>query len=225
MQNSLIFEQNDQVSCLLKILASDNRSSDLIDFLKVLSENPRFSQNRAIQTLLMLNLLRENESEFSAMMDSLEFYNREEVVHACLESGKFTLALKILKKHKLWVFAFKVALFGCNDLLEAESLCELCGQDLFYKILAEYAIMTENLEVALKYALMSKSFAGHQDLLSLLQLNKDYLGMLKYLEHVRANGLAAGPVYDKAFFLCYLKLEMRNEMKQFLTVSNTGNVC
>jgi len=158
------------------------------------------------------------------MIDTLELYNREEVIQACLESEKFTMALKVLKRHKMWTLAFKVALFGCEDLIEAATLCELSGDESCFTQLSEYAISSQNCEMAVKFALKAKSFANHQDLLSLLQLKQEYSSMLKCVEQFKANGMAVGPLYDKAFFICYLKLEMRNELKQFLASSSIGNV-
>lgn len=162
-----------------------------------------------------------DEEQFLRCSREFSNYNEEEVVHSCLLAKKFDLAISVLKRLKLWDYAFKIALYGKNDLDEAEHLAEECSHSETWNALAEVCLATGKSDKAVDYAIRAGDFKRQRDLVVLLHLDQKYAEMLAFLNSARS-GSHLEPASERDIFQCLAKLDRAAELKDFISSSSNA---
>jgi hypothetical protein len=220
-----LFVLPEEASAFAKCLVSSKKTAELVRFLKSLIErNPKFSHSRTTQTLLLLNLLSIDDAEFAKYATLLDCYDFEEVAHAAISSGKYSLGQAVLKQAGMWYYAFQVCLHGCGNLEEAAQLAKKCDDGKVNAALAEQYLSAEDHEGALDFAMKSMEFTSHHALLGLLELQGNYSGMQQYLSYLRTTRKLAMAAFDRFYLSCCVNLNMAKELNEIVSSVSIASV-
>lgn len=145
----------------------------------------------------------------------LDNYNVEEVLNAATNSGKLELVLKILEKTEQWNYAFKIALYGLQNIKIAEIFADKSGHPEAWHALAEFKLLSGDAISAAKFAAKSRNFRRQKELVIILHLNEHYNELLDFLQFLK---LSPGyePAYEREIFFCLMKLDKTEELNMFI---------
>lgn len=145
----------------------------------------------------------------------MDNYNVEEVLNAATNSGKLDLVLKILEKNEQWNYAFKIALYGLQNIVTAEKFADKSGHPEAWHALAEFNLLSGDVVSSTKFAKKSKNFRRQKELVILLHLNEHYSELLDFLLFLKSSP-SYEPVYEREIFLCLMKLGKIDELNKFI---------
>lgn len=149
------------------------------------------------------------------MVMKFDNYNIEEILHASINSGKLEIALKVLEKIEQWNYAFKIALYGLQNIEAAELFAEKSGHPEAWHALAELHLLYGDSIAAFNYAKKSRNFRRHKELVIMLHINECYSELLDFLLFLKSSPTYE-PIYEREVFLCLMKLGKVEELSTFI---------
>jgi clathrin heavy chain len=99
----------DDVSVTVKAFMQNDLPVQLIELLeKIIIEPSPFSDNKALQNLLMLTAIRSDKGKVIGYINKLTAYDSNEIARIAIENGLYEEAFTIYNKHEQWAEAMNV---------------------------------------------------------------------------------------------------------------------
>lgn len=99
----------DDVSVTVKAFIDNDLPAELVELLeKIILETSPFSDNRALQNLLLLTAIRADKGKVVGYINKLQNYDAEEIARIAVEQGLYEEAFTVYNKHDQHAAAMNV---------------------------------------------------------------------------------------------------------------------
>lgn len=214
------FSDSESASCLIKSLTAQHKSEQLCSFIsELLKHNNVLKNNRSLQTLYLLTLIKTSPEEALSQCLELEGFDQDLILQAAIDSGNLDLVLVVLKRFEMWSYALKIALYGQRDIEAANDIAIKCDHPEAWHALAEYYLLSGDSSKAFEYSEKAGMFRRYKELIVLLRLEQKFELLYNYLVKLRKSENFE-PVFEREMFFCLLKLNRHDEIKDFIKTAN-----
>lgn len=211
------------VSLAVQAFMNNGLKLELIELLeKIILEPSPFSDNIALQGLLLLSAIKYEPSKVESYIDKLENYDADEIAPLCIEHGLNEAAFEIYDKHEMHSKALKVLVENVMSLDRAQTYVEKINEATLWSQLGTAQLDGMRIPDALESYIKAQDASNYENVIDIAQQSGNVEELVPYLTMSRRS--LKEPKIDGSLILAYAALGKIHEIENMLSSSNVANL-
>lgn len=235
----------DDVSVTVKAFMQNDLPVQLIELLeKIIIEPSPFSDNKALQNLLMLTAIRSDKGKVIGYINKLTAYDSNEIARIAIENGLYEEAFTIYNKHEQWAEAMNVLVEHIVSIDRGYQFANKINRPEVWSRLAKAQLDGLRVKDAIGKMIPKIPTLADVDLATLFSFADSYIkaddpsnyaevieianragkhdDLVRYLQMARKT--AREPKIDTELAYAYAKTDRLHDMEEFLSMTNVADI-
>lgn len=211
------------VSLAVQAFMSNGLKLELIELLeKIILEPSAFSDNVALQGLLLLSAIKYEPSKVGSYIEKLENYDADEIAPLCIENGLNEEAFEIYEKHNMHSKALKVLVEDIMSLDRAQNFVEKIDTPELWSQLGTAQLDGLRIPAAIESYIKAEDPFNYENVIEVAEQGGNFEELIPYLTMARKT--LKEPKIDGSLILAYAQLGKIHEIENLLSTSNVANL-
>ncbi|KAL6946298.1 Clathrin heavy chain [Hanseniaspora osmophila] len=211
------------ISIVVHSFMANDLKTELIELLeKIILEASPFSENSALQSLLMLSAIRYEPAKVVNYIDKLDKYDPAEIAPMCVENGLLEEAFKIYDQNEMFDKAMKVLVEDIMSLDRGYDYAEKIDQKALWSQLGEAQLNGLRITEAIQSYIKAEDPSNFEHVIDIAEHSDKLEELVDYLKMARKS--LKETKIDGTMILCYSELNKLNEVETFLQNSNVADL-
>lgn len=211
------------VSLTVQAFMSNGLRIELIELLeKIILEPSTFSDNVALQGLLLLSAIKYEPSKVSSYIEKLEKYDANEIAPLCIAHGLTEEAFEIYEKHEMPDKALKVLIEDIMNLDRAQTYVEKVNTPSLWSQLGTAQLDGLRIPSAIESYIKAEEPSNYENVIEVAEKEGNYEELLPYLTMSRKS--LKEPKIDGSLILAYANLGKIHEIENLLSGPNVADL-
>lgn len=211
------------VSITVQAFMSNDLKLELIELLeKIVLEPSPFSDNVALQGLLLLSAIKYEPSKVRRYIDKLENYDADEIATLCNEHDLKEEAFEIYDKHQMYSKALAVLVVNIMSLDRAASYVEKIDTKELWSQLGAAQLDGLRIPDAINSYIKADDPSNYESVIDVAEEAGNYEELIPYLNMARTT-LKESKI-DGSLILAYASLDKIHEIENMLSGSTAANL-
>jgi clathrin heavy chain len=235
----------DDVSVTVKAFMQNDLPVQLIELLeKIIIEPSPFSDNKALQNLLMLTAIRSDKGKVIGYINKLTAYDSNEIARIAIENGLYEEAFTIYNKHEQWAEAMNVLVEHIVSIDRGYQFANKINRPEVWSRLAKAQLDGLRVKDAIGKMIPKIPTLADVDFATLFSFADSYIkaddpsnyaevieianragkhdDLVRYLQMARKT--AREPKIDTELAYAYAKTDRLHDMEEFLSMTNVADI-
>ncbi|GAV54607.1 hypothetical protein ZYGR_0AN00750 [Zygosaccharomyces rouxii] len=211
------------VSLTVQAFMSNGLKIELIELLeKIILEPSTFSDNVALQGLLLLSAIKYEPSKVGSYIEKLENYDPNEIAPLCISHGLTEEAFEIYEKHEMPDKALKVLIEDIMNLDRAQTYVEKVNTPSLWSQLGTAQLDGLRIPSAIESYIKAEDPSNYENVIEVAEKEGNYEELLPYLTMARKS--LKEPKIDGSLILGYASLGKIHEIENLLSGPNVADL-
>ncbi|CCH60283.1 hypothetical protein TBLA_0C04870 [Henningerozyma blattae CBS 6284] len=211
------------VSLTVQAFMNNGLKKELIELLeKIVLEPTAFSDNVALQGLLLLSAIKYEPTKVQGYLGRLEKYDPNEIGPLCVDHGLNEEAFEIYDKHNMNTDALKVLIENINSLERAQDYAEKMEKPELWSELGSAQLNASQIPAAIESFIKADDPSNYREVINAAEAAGEFENLIPYLSMARKT-LKESKI-DSCLILAYAQLGKLHEIESTLTTSNSANM-
>lgn len=213
----------EKVSVAVKAFLDADLPTELIELLeKIILEPSPFSDNGALQNLLMLTAAKSDKARLMDYIQRLDQYDTEQIAHTCIQQGLFEEAFEIYKKVNNHTAAADVLVDHVVSIDRAQEYAEGVDMPEVWSKVAKAQLDGLRVSDSIESYIKAQDPSNYNEVIETsTHAGKDE-DLVKFLKMARKT--QREPAIDTALAFSYARLDQLPELEDFLRSANVADV-
>lgn len=213
----------EEVSIVVKALMAADMSVELIELLeKIILEPSPFSENPALQNLLVLTTIKAQKAKVSDLIERLDKFNVDEISRICIEHGLNEEAFQIFVKNGMLSNALEVLTDNVMSLDRATEFAEKHDTPELWSSLARAQLSGLRVSDAIQSYMNANDPSNFAEVIELAKRSGKDDELVKYLTMARKT--LREPLVDSQLIVCYAQMGKTNELNDLIDGGNVADL-
>lgn len=211
------------VSITVQAFMNNNIKLELIELLeKVILEPSPFSDNSALQGLLMLSAIRYQPNKVSSYIDKLTHFDSDEIAPICIKNGLTEEAFDIYNKNQHFDKALKVLVEDIISLDRAKAYVDKINKPELWSQLGTAQLNSLRIPEAIESYIKAQDPLNYEDVIEVAEQAGRFEELIPYL--LMARDTVKDSKVDGALILAYAQSGKLNEIENLLVRSTVADL-
>ncbi|CAG8591960.1 6823_t:CDS:10 [Funneliformis caledonium] len=213
----------EDVSITVKAFMSADLPIELIELLeKLILENTAFSDNKALQNLLILTAIKADKAKVMDYINKLNNFDAPEVAELAIKNNLFEEAFTIFKKHDDNTNAMNVLIEHIGRIDRAADYANNCDQPEVWSRLAKAQIEGLRIKDSIDSYIRADDPTNFLEVIDITSRAGKYEDLVRYLQMCRKK--LREPQVDSELLFAYAKTERFHDIEEFLNSTNVAQI-
>ncbi|QLQ80085.1 hypothetical protein HG537_0D00850 [Torulaspora globosa] len=211
------------VSLTVQAFMANGLKLELIELLeKIILEPSPFSDNVALQGLLLLSAIKYEPTKVASYIEKLENYDADEIAPLCIENGLNEEAFEIYQKHAKHEKALKVLVENVMSLDRAQEYVDKINSPELWSQLGTAQLDALQVSAAIESYIKAEDPFNYENVIEVAEQAGNFEELIPYL--IMARKTLKEPKIDGSLILAYAELGKVHEIENLLSTSNVANL-
>ncbi|CCE62974.1 hypothetical protein TPHA_0D03380 [Tetrapisispora phaffii CBS 4417] len=211
------------VSVAVQAFMQNDLKLELIELLeKIVLEESAFSDNVALQGLLLLSAIKYEPNKVRRYIEKLENYDADEIASLCIEHDLKEEAFEIYDKHEMYSKALKVIVEDIISLDRAQEYVEKINSKELWSQLGASQLAGLRVPEAIESYIKAEDSSNFEAVIDTAAEAGNYEQLIPYL--IMARKTLKESKIDGSLILAYAALDKINEVENIVSNSNAANL-
>lgn len=211
------------VSLTVQAFMNNGLKTELIELLeKIVLEPSPFSDNVALQGLLLLSAIKYEPSNVQRYIDRLDKYDPKEIGPLCIEHNLYEEAFEIYDKHEMNREALDVLVSNIKSLERAENYVEKTEKLELWSELGSAQLQSNEIAAGIHSYIKAEDPSDYMNVINIAETAGAFNELIPYL--LMARKTLKETKIDSCLILAYAQLEKLSELEEILSGSNSANL-
>ncbi|KAJ9113109.1 hypothetical protein QFC20_001997 [Naganishia adeliensis] len=213
----------DDVSVTVKAFMQNDLPVQLIELLeKIIIEPSPFSDNKALQNLLMLTAIRSDKGKVIGYINKLTAYDSNEIARIAIENGLYEEAFTIYNKHEQWAEAMNVLVEHIVSIDRGYQFANKINRPEVWSRLAKAQLDGLRVKDAIDSYIKADDPSNYAEVIEIANRAGKHDDLVRYLQMTRKT--AREPKIDTELAYAYAKTDRLHDMEEFLSMTNVADI-
>ena len=211
------------VSLTVQAFMSNGLKGELIELLeKIILEPSPFSENVALQGLLMLSAIKYEPAKVLSYIEKLENYDPDEIAPLCIEHGLNEEAFEIYNRHEMYNKALQVLVENIMSLDRASTYVDKINTPELWSQLGSAQLDGLRIQDSIQSYIKANDASNFENIIDSAEQAGYYEELIPYL--LMARKVLKEPKIDGSLILAYAELGQIHEIENILSGSTVANL-
>lgn len=213
----------DDVSVTVKALMLADMPSQMIKLLeKIILEPSPFSENKSLQSLLMLTAIRNDKSRVIGYIEKLNAYDATEIARIATENNLYEEAFTIYKKYEQHLQALTILVEHIMSIDRATTYAQEVNQPALWSRLGKAQLDALRIPDAISSYIKAEDPSNYAEVIELANRAGKNEDLVSFLQMARRN--LREPAVDTELAFSYARTDRLVEMEEFLSFTNVADL-
>ncbi|CED83796.1 clathrin heavy chain [Phaffia rhodozyma] len=213
----------DDVSVTVKAFIENDLPTELVELLeKIILEPSPFSDNRALQNLLLLTAIRADKGKVVGYINKLQNYDSEEIARIAVEQGLYEEAFTVYNKHDQHGLAMSVLVEHVASLERGSQYATKIDKPEVWSRLGKAQLDGLRIKDAIDSYIKANDPSNFAEVIELANAAGKNDDLVRFLQMARKQ--AREPKIDTELAYSYAKTDRLHDMEEFLATTNVADV-
>ncbi|KAL7409328.1 clathrin heavy chain 1 [Mrakia frigida] len=213
----------DDVSVTVKAFIDNDLPSELVELLeKIILEPSPFSDNRALQNLLLLTAIRADKGKVVGYIGKLQNYDSDEIARIAVEQGLYEEAFTVYTKHDQHAQAIGVLVEHVASLDRGSQYANKINKPEVWSRLGKAQLDGLRIKDAIDSYIKANDPNNFPEVIELANAAGKNDDLVRFLQMARKH--TREPKIDTELAYSYAKTDRLHDMEEFLATTNVADI-